>query len=381
MLIIIEHDEVVYKHYTMAKWNILKKKDSDLISANVKPWVDIFWVTWWYWGLEWVTKFVVWLSYSWNDNDNATWAWASNDIRFYDEWLKVICMWCVTTSTQNWTIWRMFYYFEITKSNLTISNYRDFWITDGTFTYNDSWTYMYIQNIWWANRYCFCCDSGGIWVYGKSVYFNWTNLVEWWSWWTPIWVSRFDLKDSWAYNISQLSSLWIYNQTFFATNSVVQMWQTFTTIWWWDVGMIRAYWRGNWWTFSQPAICKIYNNTFTTLLWTSTNQVTLNVDWAWQELEFRFSWINLSAATQYAFLLTSPTWWNSWTWAFHISYDYDLYSWWKMYIGWVVQNWLDLYFDIIIWGYRWNFTWSVESRHIEDSYNCYMNATWFLNFN
>lgn len=380
MLIIIEHDEVVYKHYTMAKWNILKKKDSDLISANVKPWVDIFWVTWWYWGLEWLNKFVVWLAYSSNDNENAQDYAAFNSIRFYDEWLKIICMWCVTAHSV--TFWRMFYYFEITKSTLSISNYKNYWTPwIPPMGHNDSWTYMYIQNIWWTNRYCFYCDDSQSpqwsWV---SVYFNWTNLVEWWSWWTPIWVSRYDLKDSWAYNISQLSLLKVWNQTFFWESGVIAMWQTFTTIWWWDVSMIRAYMKSNWWTYSQPMICKIYNNTFTTLLWTSTNQYSIT-DSSYQEMEFRFSWVTLSAATQYWFLLTSPTWWNSWTWRTRIAFDYDLYSWWKMYIGWVVQDWLDLYFDIIIWGYRWNFTWSVESNLSIWSYACFWNATWFLNFN
>jgi len=353
----------------MAKGNILKKRDSDLTSSNVKPWVDIFWVTWWYWGLSWVSSFPLYSGYG-----------ASNDIRYYESWWIIYCMWCVTCLTEWWLPWRSFYYLEINKSSLQVikrSNYQRY--SPEVYS-STTWTYMSIQNISWVDRFCFCCNtlSTSRWL---RVYFNWTSLVEWWTWWTPIWTSRYDLKDDWAYNISQLSSLWIYNQTFFSTNSVIPMWQTFTTVWWWNVGMIRAYWRGNWWTFSQPAICKIYNNTFTTLLWTSTNQVTLNVNWAWQELEFRFSWINLSAATQYWFLLTSPTWWNSWTWAFRISYDYDLYSWWKMYIGWVAQNWLDLYFDIIIWDYKWNFTWSSVTSNTQDSYNDYSCATWFLNFN
>jgi len=156
---------------------------------------------------------VLWIAYSSNDDDNSDEYSSFNDIRFYDEWSKIICMWCVTANVQNWTIWRWFYYLEINKTTLVITRSATYNIVDSTFSFNDTGTYMSIQNISWTNRYCFVCDNSRspTW-YWKSVYYNWTSLVEWWTTWSSIWSTTISLAwKTLSWSVENYHVIWSLN--------------------------------------------------------------------------------------------------------------------------------------------------------------------------
>lgn len=361
----------------MAKWNILKKRDVDLISSNVKPWVDIFWVVWGFWWLEWVTSYPVWMSYSANDDDiYNSFSW-TNDMRFIEDWWNIICMWCVSSLCAWWRPWRSFYYLEIRKSDLKIiKNARYDWYMPNSSWSSDAWTYMSIQNIWWINRYCFRSDAlrNNRWF---SVYFDWTNLVAWWGLGTPIWVWSIDVF-TWN-EIVQYTANNAWNQSVWPWWT--PPWQQFTTLWTTTkVWMIEVFMRNNGWIYSWSNIsCQIYNNNYTTLLWTSLNSVDPNtIPWWESSWIFRFPEITLNPSTQYSFRLT-----NSFTssngWVIRINYNasFDpIYSWWVF----NNNNFWDLKFKMVLWDYIWRLSWWVVSWSINWAYNDMWRTYWTLNF-
>lgn len=161
----------------MAKGKILKKRDSDLISANVKPWVDIFWVTWWYWWLT-VTQYPLSLSYSIYDNDNpSNWAESAVYSYFYDAWDRVICMWVMRVMIKPWTqrvSWYSVWYCEIIKSSLTMVNSSTYYFWT-PFSWSGSVASAKTETISWVQRYWIDILASWVWW----CYFNWTSLVSW----------------------------------------------------------------------------------------------------------------------------------------------------------------------------------------------------------
>ncbi len=198
-------------------WRFNKRTDSDLISNNIKPWVDIFWVSWSYWGLvsNW---FPLWIIYCQNNDDIRTWAYWNNAIRFYDDWTKIIVMWCVTANVQWGWIWRCFYYNEINKTTLAITRYPQLYVSNYSLTYNPTvWTYMFSYSGWYA----FICSDWYTWYtnYPDVALFNWTSLVTISATWTSIWSSTLSL--AW-----KTLSWWV-------ENNIIQ---------WWTIDYMSAYW-------------------------------------------------------------------------------------------------------------------------------------------
>lgn len=361
----------------MAKGNILKKRDSDLVSTNIKPWVDIFWVVGWYWGLSWVTSYPLWMAYSANDNDifdEFDWA---NDIRFYESWWIIYCMWCVSALCEWWLPWRYFYYLEIRKSDLEVIKRAGFWkYWEETTPSDTTWTYMSIQNISWTDRYCFCCNTLST-LYWARVYFDWTNLVEWGSTWTSIWDTYFDAI-IW-FSIDQL--LWWWNGYDIASTTYFSswFWQTFNSWTWGDLWAVKVKLKTNWAMWTWNIYCEIYTWAFSTLVWTSSAVPYSLLSSSYNWYTFDFTWITLTPSTSYSFKIyydwvSNPS---------RITYETNTsnpYAWWNMYRTWSSFTGVDTTFKIIIWTYIWTFTSSVITRDVQDSYNDYWCATGFLDF-
>lgn len=361
----------------MAKWQLLKKRDTDLISSNLKPWIDIFWVAGWYWGLTWWT-YPVWMSYSANENDiYDSWYW-SNDIRFYESWWIIYCMWCVSCLTEWWLVWRSFYYLEIDKASLQIikrSNYQKYRLESDAS--NTTWTYMSIQNISWTNRYCFCCNTLQT-LYWTRVYFNWTDLVEWGSTWTSIWDTYYD-----AFNWISIDQLvWWYDSYNIASTTYFSswFWQTFNSWVWGNLWAIKVRLKTNWAMWVWNIYCEIYTWAFSTLVWTSTGVAysTLSTGFSW--CIFDFSWITLSPSTAYSFKIYYDWVDDSSRISYSANTTTNPYASWDMYRTWSLFSSVDIVFKIILWSFAWTFTWSYVTRNVQDSYNDYSCAVWFLNF-
>lgn len=347
-------------------WKLNKRSDTDLMSNNLKPWIDIFGVSWAYWWLV-TSRTPVWMAYSNNDDDiydEAT-SWRSNNIAFYDDWTKVICMWVVSASQTGWLTWKSYYYLEINKSTLLITRAPlvQYWWS----SYSSPWDYLSIQNIWWTNRYCFGWH-----------YYNWTNLVTWAAAWTNVWVGSFDFLN--GFFINQL----VWNSVFNGIYLWGSFWQTFNSWAWWNIAAIRLFLRGNFfpWNRTWSVFVEIYSWVFSTLLWTSTPIELSNISTWDTPCKFTFSWINLSPSTQYSFRLyfTSP--FGDVVIRPRVNADWnDYYNWGVAYINWsVFWSTVDMVFQIMIWSLLWTATGGVEAAFFDWAYNDIGWATWFLNF-
>ena len=353
-------------------WKLNKRTDVDLTSGNLKPWIDIFGVAWSYWGLI-IDNTPVAIAYSANNDDSSDSYNSWHNSSFYDDWVNIICMWCVTASTQNGYLWKWFYYLEINKTSLVVTRYAPLMISRNVWI-NNSWVYMSIQNISWNNRYCFIDDfwpGANRWV---SVYFNWTSLVEWWTSWTPIWETYYDLIQN--YSINQLwwvsDTLNIASVTHFPWN---YFWQTFNSWAWWDLNAIKVMMKNNW--SSWNIVCEVYTWTFSALVWTSTNTInSLTTTMSWYR--FDFSWITLSPSTAYSFKVYY-TGSDSWSRVlFRCSNWVSLYPSGNLYRSWTSRATSDLTFKIIVWWFSWTIIWEKSDYHIIWTLNCYMYAMGML---
>lgn len=339
--------------------------------------MDIFWVVGWYWGLSWVSSFPVWMAYSANDNDIYNQHYWSNDIRFYESWWIIYCMWCVSAYIEWWLPWRSFYYLEIRKSDLAVvkrSHYQ--WYSPETY-YINTWTYMSIQNIWWTDRFCFCCNtlSTSRWL---RVYFDWSNLVEWWSTWTSIWEVDYNINN-WT-SIEAIDATYPNTYDFYQPWFTTWVWQTFVATSSDSLEAIEVITRTDWWTIWSTISCEIRSWAFWTLIWTSDSIPWADFEWtAYTKHTFRFSWINLNIWDTYSFKIL----WaiaNPWSWELRITVWNWTLSWWNFYDNGSSKSSVDMWFKMYFWTYVWKLTWSVIIRDVQDSYNDYWCATWFLDF-
>lgn len=156
----------------MAKWQII---DTDLITTNIAEWVEIFGVTWDYINMT----LDPWLYYLWSPA--MSWdlwsSWYTTprwDLRFYDDWTKIIIMWC-SIHEANWAsfsqFWWAYYYAEILKSTWVITVYPEYVTTLWTST--PYWNYKMV-NISWSYYYTWAPNDSSNWF----VVFNWTAVVS-----------------------------------------------------------------------------------------------------------------------------------------------------------------------------------------------------------
>jgi len=160
----------------MAKW---QRIDTDLITTNVASWVEVFWVTGNYSNMTINTTmyYIWWPAIAWDlwSNWNYYCRWYT---RFYDDWTKIIIMWCSLLEA-NWASfsqhWWAYYYAEILKSTwvLTVYPHLNIWLWTSTPYWNPKLVYI---NISWTNRYAFTAapNDSSTWF----VYFNWTQVVS-----------------------------------------------------------------------------------------------------------------------------------------------------------------------------------------------------------
>ena len=164
----------------MAQWQII---DTDLVAWNISNWVEIFWVTWTYSNavLDSGIYYLWWPAVSW---DLWSWWYTSTRwyLRFYDDWTKIIIMWC-SINESNWASLSQFawayYYAEIVKSTWVLTVYPEYTLNLWTSTpyWNSKLVYI---NISWTYRYAFTAapNDSSSWF----AYFNWTSVVSWtWS--------------------------------------------------------------------------------------------------------------------------------------------------------------------------------------------------------
>jgi len=204
----------------MAKWQIT---DTDLINTNIANWVEIFWVTWNYSNsiLDTNTYFLGWPAIAWDlwSSWNYYSRWFT---RFYDDWTKIIIMWCSLLEA-NWAWasqhWWAYYYAEILKSTwvLTVYPYLPMSLWTSVPYWNSKIVFI---NIGWTNRYAFTAapNDSSPWF----VFFNWTEVVDWYSSSAAILLA----SNIWSTSISfRWKTLW--NWTLF------QMWDTIYYWAWW----------------------------------------------------------------------------------------------------------------------------------------------------
>ncbi len=203
----------------MAKWQIT---DWDLINTNIANWVEIFWVTGNYSNsiLDTNTYFLGWPAIAWDlwSSWNYYSRWFT---RFYDDWTKIIIMWCSLLEA-NWAsfsqFWWSYYYAEIVKSTwvLTVYPYLSISLWTSVPYWNSKLVFI---NIGWTNRYAFTAapNDSSSWF----VYFNWTAVVS-----SSSKAAILAASNIWSSSISyRWKTLW--NWTLF------QMWDTIYYWAWW----------------------------------------------------------------------------------------------------------------------------------------------------
>lgn len=156
----------------MAKWQIT---DWDLIDTNIADWVEIFWVTGNYTNMTIdTTKYYVWWpALSWD-----LWSWWYNIyrwyLRFYDDWTKIIIMWCSLVQS-SWAslsqYWWAYYYAEILKSTWVLTVYPH--LNKSLWTSVPYWNPKLVY-VSWAYYFTAAPNDSSSWFVG----FNWTQVVN-----------------------------------------------------------------------------------------------------------------------------------------------------------------------------------------------------------
>lgn len=296
------------------EWRLNKRVDSDLISLNLKPWVDIFWVSWSYWWLD-ADKILCAIVHAHNDSDTADNFSSSISWTFYNlsDWWTILATWTVTAQAEWWAARTENFYITIDKDSLLITRHS---------SYTPTWT-----NVW--------------------------SLIELYTW----------------YAIEQT----LYANLFTEYDNP---WQTFTTIWWWDINMARVWMAHSWWPYTDNITISVYDSTYSTLLWTSDNELDLNTVSSWatfRPYDFYFTWITLDPATQYAIRIN--TWGTTLEWAVRTARNTWVYSWGSF----SANSSLDMAFQIFIWWYTCKLTYWVDEFSYESAYNRYWASMWYIN--
>lgn len=224
----------------------------------------------------------------------------------------------------------------------------------------------------------------------NEVLYDWTNFILLWlkdNYWyitKPAWEALSDwdavrIGIDWAgEDIQQLSwpthAVWEIGQN----TTEYFKWQSFTVAEAWLLSSIAVK-LSRIWSPAWVLTMKIYSDTWTTLIWTSTNTIAETWLPAWSSFSietFNFSWILLNPWTYY--FAVEFSWRSTWTAYSVMRYDSaNPYTWWTWYRITNANFWTDIsvdfYFDITI-----SSTWedSTKIYKTDASFNYAVDYIW-----
>lgn len=230
--------------------------DTDLISSNVKNWVNIFWVTW---------------SFLWNNNP------LFSNIEFNASWLVVMAdwwswnyePWFVTWSAVIW--WNLYQVFNIMHRDDN-SNSSEIW----------HYTVILKRTTWWVfTRYTQLRSTPTFttaFTSNTTINLSWSIIqvhTAYWSWSYITFDTSTDVFSTVSWSLWS-TMFWSDYTNYWINNMLSPFWATFnrTTLTWWILWSwmpltASFWWNTYWWTH----LCTHRN------YWT----------WAWQSFQIAFS--------------------------------------------------------------------------------------------